>query len=82
MQPVFALEPVPIEKDAQGVLHVAGSRVIVDVVVLAFDAAQTPEEILQQYPSLDLGSVYAALAYVLKHRGEIDAYLAKRRLSG
>lgn len=82
MQPAFALEPVPIEKDQQGVLRLAGSRVTVDVLVSAFDAGQTPEEILQQYPSLDLGSVYAALAYVLKHRVEIDGYLAERQRAG
>jgi len=79
MQPAFALEPVPIEKDAHGVLRLAGSRVTVDVLVSAFDAGQTPEEILQQYPSLELGTVYAVLAYVLKHRAEIDTYLAGRR---
>jgi uncharacterized protein (DUF433 family) len=82
MEPAFALEPVPIEKDGHGVLRLAGSRVTVDVLVSAFDAGQTPEEILQQYPSLALGTVYAALAYVLKHRLEIDAYLAERRQVG
>ena len=82
MEPAFAFEPVPIEKDAHGVLRLAGSRVTVDVLVSAFDAGQTPEEIVQQYPSLDLGTVYAALAYVLKHRIEIDAYLAERRQAG
>ena len=76
MQPVFAPEPVPVERDALGVLRLAGSRVTVVVLVSAFDAGQTPEEIAQQYPSLDLGAVYATLAYVLRHRDEIDAYLA------
>jgi len=48
MEPAFAFEPVPIEKDAHGVLRLAGSRVTVDVLVSAFVAGQTPEEILQQ----------------------------------
>jgi uncharacterized protein (DUF433 family) len=78
MKAAFAPEPVPLSKDASGVLRVAGSRVTIDVLVAAFDAGETPEEIVQQYPSLDLAVVYAVLAYVLKHRGEIDAYLAQR----
>lgn len=82
MQPAFAPEPVPVERDARGVLRLAGSRVTVDVLVSAFDAGQTPEEIAQQYPSLDLGVVYAAVAYVLRHRAAIDAYLAQRTDSG
>jgi len=35
--------------------RLAGSRVTVDVLVSAFDTRQTPEQILQQYPSLALG---------------------------
>jgi hypothetical protein len=40
------------------------------------------EEIVQQYPSLDLGSVYAVLAYLLKHRTQVDAYLTQRAVVG
>jgi uncharacterized protein (DUF433 family) len=83
MSTAFSPEPVPLLKDAAGVLRVAGSRVTVDVLVSAFDAGQTAEEIVQQYPSLDLAVVYAVLAYILKHRAEIDAYLEQRaRQSG
>jgi hypothetical protein len=43
------------------------------------DAGATPEEIVQQYPSLDLASTYAVVAHVLQHRPEVDRYLAKRQ---
>ncbi len=79
MQPAFAPDPVPVQSDPEGVLRVAGSRVTLDVLVTAFDLGQTPEEIVQQYPSLDLGTVYGALTYVLNHRNQIDVYLAGRR---
>src|SRR5882757_5571301 len=59
MQWQFAPEPVPLTQDSSGVLRVAGSRVTLEVLVAAFDGGATPEEIVQQYPSLDLGSVYA-----------------------
>jgi hypothetical protein len=49
-----------------------------DSVVAAFDQGATAEEIVQRYPSLDVISVYEVIAYVLRHRGTVDEYLAKR----
>jgi len=39
----------------------------------------TAEEIVQQYPSLELGAVCAVIAYVLDNRSDVDAYVATRR---
>ena len=50
--------------------------------VAAFGEGATAEEIVQQYPSLDLGDVYAVLAYYLRHRLEVDAHLEARRRRG
>ena len=36
-------------------------------------------ELGPSYPSLDLATVYATLAYVLAHRAQIDEYVAQRR---
>jgi hypothetical protein len=47
-------------------------------VVARFDAGATPEEIVQQFPSLDLAEVYAVVAYVLGNRAEVDEYLEVR----
>jgi len=49
---------VPLAADAQGVIRVGGTRVTLDTVVSAFYEGATPEEITQQYPSLELGDVY------------------------
>jgi uncharacterized protein (DUF433 family) len=37
------------------------------------------EEIVGRFPTLDLAAVYAAIAYVLAQRGEVDAYVATRQ---
>jgi uncharacterized protein (DUF433 family) len=74
----IAAEPVPLRLDAGGVVRVGGTRVPLDTVVAAFHDGATAEEIVQQYPTLDLGDVYAALAYYLRHRPEVDAYLEER----
>ena len=59
-------------------LLVGATRVTLDSVVARFDAGATPEEIVQQFPSLDLAEVYAVVAYVLGNRAEVDEYLEAR----
>lgn len=58
-------ERVPIQSDADGVIRVGGTRVTLDAVVAAFDAGATPEEIVQQYPSVTLADVYSVIGYCL-----------------
>ena len=70
--------PAPLERDADGVVRVAGTRVTLDTVVGAFNDGATAEEITSQYPSLRLADTYAVIAYYLRHRTQIDDYLATR----
>jgi uncharacterized protein (DUF433 family) len=65
-------------QDQDQVLRIAGTRVTLDSVVIAFDLGATPEEIVQRYPTLNLASVYAVVAYVLQHRDSVNAYVAER----
>jgi hypothetical protein len=39
----------------------------------------TPEEIVGMYDTLDLGDVSMVIAYYVRHRDEVDAYLEERR---
>lgn len=71
-------ELVPLRTDTDGVLRVGTTRVTLDTVVYAFCDGAAAEEIVQQYPSLQLGDVYSVIGYYLKHRMEIDAYLRQR----
>ncbi len=72
-------DPIPLHMDSDGVLRVGGTRVTLDTVVGAFTDGATPEEIAQQYPSLDLADIYAVLGYYLRHRTEVDVYLQRRQ---
>jgi uncharacterized protein (DUF433 family) len=76
---VIAAEPIPLEADVDGVVRVGGTRVMLDTVVAAFQEGATAEEIVLQYPSLNLADVYAVIAYYLQHRSEVEAYLQQRR---
>jgi uncharacterized protein (DUF433 family) len=80
MHPVMqAFElPPPLREDDHGVVRVVGSRVTLDSIVAVFDRGATPEEIVQSFPSLALGDVYAVLAWGLSRRSEVDSYLARR----
>lgn len=71
------IEPqtVPLRKDPDGTWRVGNTRVLLELVIHAFNVGQTPEEIVQSYSSLHLDEVYAVLAYYLSHRAEVDAYL-------
>lgn len=72
-------EPVPLEMDADGVIRVGGTRVTLDTVIAAFNTGATAEEIVGQYPSLNLADVYSAISYYLRHSSEVQAYLRQRQ---
>ena len=77
---VITAEPIPLEADVDGVVRVSGTRVTLDTVVAAFKEGATAEEIVFQYPSLDLVNVYAVIAYYLQRRPQVEAYLRKRKV--
>ena len=67
--------PPPLRFDAHGVCRVADTRVTLLTLIEAFLEGATPEEIYQEYSSLDLADVYSVIAFYLGRRAEIDAYL-------
>jgi uncharacterized protein (DUF433 family) len=72
-------QPVPLREDEYGVIRVGNSQVVLDIVIGAFNNGADPESIANGYPTLDLADVYAAIAYYLRHRQEVDEYLQARR---
>src|SRR5260370_34213327 len=58
-----------------GGYYFSGSRVSLDSVVYQFLAGESPEGIVQAFPSLSLEQVYGGITFYLAHRAEIDAYL-------
>ena len=82
MTVTIAHDPVPLQKDADGVIRVAGTRIPLDTVVQTFNSGASPEEIVYQYPSLDLANVYNAIGYYLRNQADIDEYVRRRRAAG
>ena len=60
-------------------VRVTGTRVTLDTVVLAFRGGATAEEIVHQYPVLELADVYVVIGYYLRRQSQVDAYVEARR---
>ena len=71
-------EAPPLREEATGALRVGDSRVLLELVIRAFQDGATPETIVQRYATLTLPDVYAVIAYYLRHRNEVENYLAQR----
>lgn len=76
---VIATEPIPLEADTDGAVRVGGTRVTLDTIVAAFNEGATAEEIVYQYPSLNLADVYAVIGYYLRQRSDVEEYLRQRQ---
>jgi uncharacterized protein (DUF433 family) len=75
-------EPIPLVRDSAGRLMVPGTRISLDVLVSAFKRGKTPEAIHDAYETVSLGDVYAIFTYYLRHRVEVEAYLAEQEREG
>lgn len=75
-------EPVPLVRDQAGRLMVPGTRISLDVLVAGFKRGKTPEAIHEAYETVSLPDVYAIFTYYLRHRGEVEAYLAGQQREG
>ena len=75
-----AITSVPLSMDHAGVLRVNGTRVSLDSVIFAFNDGSTPEEIAQQYTTLNLADIYAVISYYLQNQAEVSEYLERRKM--
>lgn len=69
---------VPLRTDEHGVIRVGNTRVLLELVIHAYYMGETPEGIVDSYPSLTTAEVYAVIGYYLANQAEIDAYVRRR----
>ena len=70
--------PTLLRTDEHGAILIGDTRITLDVIIAAFQNGDSPEQILEGFPSLKLADIYAVIAYYLNHKDEIDAYLRRR----
>jgi uncharacterized protein (DUF433 family) len=73
---------LPLRVDSEGDLRVGKSRVLLDTVIYAYRQHDTPERIVEQFPTLELPDVYAAIAFYLRYSEAVDVYIADREKAG
>jgi uncharacterized protein (DUF433 family) len=66
---------VPLWEDPPGVFRVGNSRVLLELVLRAFERGETPEGIIRSYRSLQLADVYAVVSRYLANPAPFDEYL-------
>jgi uncharacterized protein (DUF433 family) len=78
MEMILQAEAPPLHRDSSGALRVGRSRVLLELVIWAFKDGATPEAIAQRYSTTTLVDIYAVVSYYLRHREDVEAYLAER----
>ncbi|WP_445633822.1 DUF433 domain-containing protein [Nostoc sp. DSM 114161] len=58
-------------------IRIKGHRIGIDNVIQYYLQGYSPEEILEELPSLNLEKIYATLTYYLHNRVEIDGYMLR-----
>lgn len=71
-------EKAPLRMNADGVALIGQTRVRLESVVVAFRQGDSPEQIADSFDVLTLAEVYGVIAYYLKHREEVNGYLAQQ----
>ena len=72
-------QPSLLRVDERGVLRIGDTRVRLDTVVTAWKQGDSPEQIVENFDVLDLADVYAVISHYLRHRLEVEKYLAENR---
>jgi uncharacterized protein (DUF433 family) len=58
-------------------IRIKGHRIGIDNVIDYYLQGYSPEQILQELPSLNLEKIYATLTYYLHNKEEVDAYMER-----
>lgn len=78
MSLVLERETPPLREDETGAVRVGNSRVLLEIVIRAFQDGASPESIVHQYSTLSLSDVYSTIGYYLRHQEVVEIYLNQR----
>src|SRR5882672_5506419 len=68
----------PLRVHQGGAVRVGNSRISLDLVLSQYENGMTPEDMVRAYDTLEVADVHAVIAYYLRHRDEVRAYLKRR----
>jgi uncharacterized protein (DUF433 family) len=79
MNLVLEREAPPFNEDESGAIRIGNTRVLLELVIRAFQDGASPETIVQRYSTLSLSDAYTTIGYFLRHPQEIETYLSQRK---
>jgi uncharacterized protein (DUF433 family) len=71
---------LPLRLDMYGDIRIGSSRVLLDTIVEHYKAGTPVEGIVRGYDTLQEADIYAAIAYYLRHKDDVEAYLQRREV--
>ena len=74
----FDAELPPLREAEGGSVRVGKTRISLDLIVEQYENGMTPEDMVRAYDTLKVADVYGAIAYYLRHREEVTAYMKRR----
>lgn len=78
MTAIETVQTVPLTQTSDGTIQVTGTRIPLDTIIHHYNQGAIAEEIVNRFPAVSLGKVYAVIAYYLSHKPELDAYLKEQ----
>lgn len=79
---VFEPIAVPLTEVEGGQLRVTGTRIPLESIVRYYCAGASIEEILLWLPTLKPDDLHSVLAYYLRYKAEVDAYVQEQERLG
>ncbi len=73
------IQVVPLTQLDDGTIMITDTGVPLETVVARHKLGETPMEIHEGYPTIDLAVVHLVIAYYLSHKAECDAYVEQQR---
>ena len=63
--------------DDGGFIHLVGHRIGLNHVVNVYNGGKSPEQLVEEFPTLSLARVQQVLAFYRANKAEVDAYIAE-----
>ncbi len=82
MELLIELDAPPLKKWTDGTIRVGETRIKLETIITAHHQNESPEEIAYGYPAVPLKDIYAVIAYYLRHKDNVDAYIAEQYRCG
>ncbi len=58
-------------------IRIRGHRIGLEQIVDLYQQGYTPEQIMLEFPGLELEKIYGVITYYLHNQAEVDAYVAR-----